>query len=279
MTSRRKLGRLLLIGGAEERSADGVVLRRFVEMAGAKRARLIVCGAAVEDPLDTLREYEDVFRSLGAEDVALEPYSTREAGEAPQLLDATERATAVFFTGGDQLRITSLVAGTAFGERIRDRLQRHGLVVGGTSAGAAAASSVMLIGGRDDGTVRRADVQLAPGLGYWRDTVVDTHFNQRGRVHRLLTLFSSNPQVLGIGLDEDTAIEVVLGHRFTVHGSGAVMVFDGRVTHSNAAEIDDTQILALTDSVVHVLAHGYGFDLEATRPLLPDGTRIEHVAH
>src|SRR3712207_8747822 len=106
------------------------------------------------------------------------------------LLEALERATPVFFTGGDQLRLTALMAGTNFCERIRERLYGEGLVVAGTSAGAAAMSSVMIIGGSERGTVRRADVSLAPGLGYWRDTVVDTHFNQRGRPSRLLAIIA-----------------------------------------------------------------------------------------
>jgi cyanophycinase len=123
--------------------------------------------------------------------------------------------------------------------------------------------------------VRRADVRVAPGLGYLRDTTVDTHFAQRGRISRLLCIFAQNPQVLGIGLDEDTGIVVTPGKRFEVIGKGAVFVFDGRVTHSNAAEASDDEVLALTDSALHVLPTGYGFDLETKRPLLPNGKAIE----
>ena len=132
----------------------------------------------------------------------------------------------------------------------------------------------MIIGGNNEGTVRRQDVSLAPGLGYWRDTVVDTHFNQRGRVSRLLTIFAHNPNVLGIGIDENTAIDLVPGDRFTVLGEGVVMVFNGRVTHTNAADASDDEKLAITDSVIHTLPSGYGFNLRTKRPILPDGEEI-----
>lgn len=266
--------RLMVVGGHEKRADDGEILRRFVEMAGGKKARLVVCGAALDDAEPTVQEYREVFERIGVAEVYTEPYAARETGQHSQeLLAATERATGIYFTGGDQLQITSLIAGTEFEDRIRRRLP-DGLVVGGTSAGAAAMSSTMLIGGPSEGTVRRADVTTAPGLGYWRDVTVDTHFNQRGRVHRLMALFAQNPGVLGIGLDEDTGVEVTPGVRFTVHGTGAVMVFDGRVTHSNAADVGDDEILAVTDSWVHVLPAGYGFNLQTMRPILPDGEEI-----
>jgi cyanophycinase len=130
----------------------------------------------------------------------------------------------------------------------------------------------MFISGSSKGTVRRADVSLAPGLGYWRDTVVDTHFAQRGRISRMLVVFAHNPQILGVGIDEDTAIEVQPGVRFDVIGTGAVFVFDGTVTHTNAPDAGDDEIIAMTDSAMHVLPAGYAFDLQKKRPILPDGT-------
>jgi cyanophycinase len=132
----------------------------------------------------------------------------------------------------------------------------------------------MVTGGTEGGTVRRADVKLAPGLGYWRDTTVDTHFAQRGRVSRMLTIFAQNPQVLGIGLDENTGIDVEPGKRFTVVGEGAVFVFDGMVTHTNAPDVYDEEVIALTDSLMHVLPSDYGFDLQEMRPILPTGEKV-----
>ena len=268
--SARRVGQLLVIGGGEEHSVSGPILRRLFETDGGTRARILVCGAASTEPNELLEDYQRIFTELGAEEVTTEPLSDRRAAEAPELLERLDRATAVFFTGGDQLRLVAAIGGTEFGECVRTRLQGDGLVVAGTSAGAAAMSSVMVVGGPSSGTIRRADVELAPGLGYWRDTVVDTHFNQRGRVSRLLAIFASNPQVLGIGLDEDTGVHVELGRRFRVVGSGAALVFNGRVTHTNAADAGREEVLALFDSKIHVLPDGYGFDLDRMRPLRPE---------
>lgn len=270
-----RAGRLLVIGGAEDPDEEKMrILPRLVEMAGGKRARIIVCSSPSESPEEKVRVYGRLFEKIGVAEVIPAPITERREADTPELLKAVRRATAVFFTGGDQLRLTALISGTQFCEGIRERLYGDGLVVAGTSAGAAATSSVMIIGGREEGTVKRQDVSLAPGMGYWRDTVVDTHFNQRGRVSRLMTIFAHNPNVLGIGIDENTAIDLVPGDRFTVLGEGVVMVFNGRVTHSNAPDAGDDQTLAITDAVIHTLPDGYGFNLRTKRPILPGGEEI-----
>jgi len=276
---RRRIGRLLVIGGAEDPDEKHLcILPHLVKMAGGKRARVMICSSPSEDPKEKVRTYGRLFEKIGVAEVIDASITERNEANTPEILEGLERATAVFFTGGDQLRLTALMAGSQFCERIRERLYGDGLVVAGTSAGAAALSGVMIIGGRREGTVRRADVALAPGLGYWRDTVVDTHFNQRGRPNRLFTIFAHNPQVLGIGIDENTAVEVEPGASFTVIGEGAVMVLGGRVSHTNAPSAGDGDTLAITDTVVHILADGYGYDLVEGRPLLPDGDPIEPPA-
>jgi len=273
---RARMGRLLVIGGAEDPDEKHLcILPHLVKLAGGKNARVMVCSSPSENPREKVRTYEKLFEKIGVAEVIPAAITERNEASAPEVLEGLERATAVFFTGGDQLRLTALMAGSQMCERIRERLYGDGLVVAGTSAGAAAMSGVMIIGGRNDGTVRRSDVSLAPGLGYWRDTVVDTHFNQRGRPNRLFTIFAHNPQVLGVGIDENTAIEVEPGAAFRVIGEGAVMVLGGRVSHTNAPNAGDEDTLALTDAVVHILPDGYGYDLVEGRPLLPDGDAIE----
>jgi len=269
----RQIGRLLLIGGNEDKDEDSmVILPHFVEMCGGKEARILVCGTPSKEVGEKERIYGELFRTIGVAEVMSPDITSRPDGEDSELVEMVRRATGVFFTGGDQLRLTAIVAGTPFGNEIRHRIFNDGLVAAGTSAGAAAMSSTMFISGNSKGTVRRADVSLAPGLGYWRDTVVDTHFAQRGRVSRMLVVFAHNPQILGVGLDEDTAIEVLPGDRFEVIGNGAVFVFDGTVTHTNAPDAGDEEIIAMTDSMMHVLPSGYGFELTTKRPILPDGT-------
>jgi cyanophycinase len=267
---RRGRGCLLAIGGNEDPDEDDLhILPKFVEMAGGKKARIVLCGAPSEDPHGKMRAYAPLFERIGVAEVIEAPIAARPECEDEKLLAGLEGATAVFFTGGDQLRLTSLVAGTSFGVRVRERLINERLVVGGTSAGAAALGSTMLVAGPSNGTVRRSDVEMAPGLGYWPDAVLDTHFSQRGRITRLLTIFAQNPQVLGLGIDENTAVALVPGSRFTVIGNGVVTIFDGRVSHSNAAEAGRRGPLALTDVRLHVLPAGYGFNLRTKRPLLP----------
>ena len=271
----RNVGRLLLIGGNEDKDEDSmVILPHFVEMCGGRSARIIVCGTPSEKVEEKERTYRELFEKVGVAEIMEPDITVRHDGSDNEMVEMAKRATGVFFTGGDQLRLTAIVAGTPFGNEIARRIFEEGLVAGGTSAGAAAMSSTMFISSNSKGTVRRSDVGLAPGLGYWRDTVIDTHFAQRGRVSRMLVIFSHNPQVLGVGLDEDTAIEVQPGVRFDVLGNGAVFVFDGTVTHTNAPEAGDDDIIALTDSALHVLPAGYAFDLKKKRPILPDGTIV-----
>lgn len=273
----RLLGRLLVIGGNEDPDEDNLkILPHFVKMCGGKRARLIVCGAPSENVEKKERTYKRLFEKIGVASVVEANIQSRVDGQDEELIAATEKATGVFFTGGDQLRLTSVVAGTKFGDCVHQRLWSEGIVVAGTSAGAAAMSSTMLTGGRDEGTVRRADIRLAPGFGFMRDAIFDTHFAQRGRLSRLLAVLAQNPEIIAIGIDENTAIEVDPStKRFTVIGEGAVFVCDGTVTYSNAASAGEDDVLAMTDSLLHILAEGYGFDMHSKRPLLPNGREIQ----
>jgi cyanophycinase len=274
MSTKRKngVGRLLVIGGAEDADeSDMRILPRLVEAAGAESSRIMVCAVASGEPVQSLRAYQTVLKKLKAAEVTSVSLRERAEGEDPKIIEALEGATAFFLTGGDQLRITSVLAGTSLGERLRARHLEEGLLLAGTSAGAAAMSATMISGG-ETGTVRRRDVELSPGLGFWPGAVVDTHFDRSGRVHRLMAVFGQNPELLGVGIDEDTAVEVTPGERFTVIGRRSVLVFDGRISHTNASDVEADEPMALVGSTVHVLAPGYGFDLELKRVILPDGS-------
>lgn len=269
-------GHLFIIGGAEDPDEKKMtILPAFVKAAGGSRARILVCGTPSAEAGKKERTYARLFRDLGAAEVIDSGVKDRHDAERDEVADLVNEATAVFITGGDQLRLTATVAGTKFGDRIRDRRQKHRLLVGGTSAGAAAMSSTMITGGKESGTARRSDVDLAPGLGYCRDMCIDSHFAQRGRVSRVVTLFAQNPQVLGVGIDENTAIDLVPDSHFTVLGEGVVYVFDGRVSHSNAPDCAIDDALGITDIRMHGLPARYGFDLEKKRPMLPGGSIIE----
>ena len=272
-TQRHGKGTLLIIGGAEDPDDNDLrILPLLVKLAGGRRARLIICAAATEEPEESLRNYRKVFEKIGVGDVVGAPFNDRAEGEDRRLVEQLERATGVYLIGGDQLRITSVLAGTEFARCMRERFETERLLVAGTSAGAAALSSTMIIRG-GGGTVTRSEVELAPGLGYLDDTVIDTHFDRRGRIQRVMSVFAQNPGTIGVGIDGNTAMEVRPNGRVTVHGRGAVFMFDGRVTHSNVAQVKEDEPLALTDCRVHVLPQGYGFSLKTKRPIVPKGSR------
>jgi len=266
-------GTLLIIGGAEDPDDDDLrILPHLVKLAGGKRARLMVCAAATEEAGSSLRNYRAVFEKIGVAEVMSVPFNDRGEGEDRRVVEQLERATGVFLIGGDQLRITSVLAGTEFGRCLRERFETERLLVAGTSAGAAAMSSTMIIRG-DGSRVSRSAVELAPGLGFLDESVIDTHLDRQGRIQRVMAVFAQNPGTIGLGIDGDTAIEVKPNGRFTVLGRGVVFVFDGRVSHSNVAQVRQDEPLALIDSKVHVLPAGYGFSLKTRRPIIPKGTR------
>jgi len=272
----RQAGRLLVMGGAEDPDeSEKIIFPRLVELAGGRKARIVVCASSAEDCGEKAGVYGDLLRELRVAEVIPARLADRREADAPELLEALERATAVFFAGTDPLRLTDCVGGSGFCERVRERLAGEGLVVSGTSAGASALGETMITGGRDEGTVRGADVSLATGLGCWANTVVDTHLNQRGRLNRLLTAFAENPRLLAIGIDENTAVEVEPGRRLTVIGDGAVIVLAGPVSHTSAPGAGDDEALALSDVRLHVLAGGYGYDLRNGRPVLRGGDMVD----
>jgi cyanophycinase len=273
-TPRRRRGRLLLIGGNEDMDErDMRILPHLVSLAGGQTSRILVCAAASSEPQHSLDAFRSVLEKIGVAEVYRSPLDSRQEADSDELLDLLERSSAVLLTGGDQLRATTVMAGTRFGERLKERYQTEGFLVAGTSAGAAAMSSTMIIRGIGD-TVRRDAVELAPGLGFLRNITVDTHFDRGGRVHRLMTVLAQNPATLGVGIDEDTAIEMSPNRKATVLGRGVVMVFNGRAAHTNAADVSGREAIALTDIKVHVLPAGYGLDLKTLEPIIPEPARV-----
>ncbi|MCL6581943.1 MAG: cyanophycinase [Firmicutes bacterium] len=268
----RGLGRgpLVIIGGAEDR--EGAILRRFVELAGGSEAVVAVLATASDRPELPERAYEEAFRRLGARRVVTLRVSGREDAGRPEILDRAGEATGFFFTGGDQLRITSTIGGTLLDSLLHRRL-RDGAVVAGTSAGASAMSETMIVEGPSDDAPKKCTIKMAPGMGFLEGTVVDQHFAQRGRLGRLLAAVAQNPKVLGLGVDEDTAAIVTPDDKLWVAGSQTVTVVDGRgILETNASESLPDEPLTLTGVVLHVLPRGWGFDLVTRHPLKSCGT-------
>ncbi|HEV2761523.1 MAG TPA: cyanophycinase [Pyrinomonadaceae bacterium] len=262
-------GKLVAVGGAEDREGDCLILKEFLRLAKGPRARVVVMTVATDEPEKARGEWAAVFKRLGVDQYEVVDVSTREHANDEEALKKIEWATGLYFTGGDQLHVTSLLGGTPMHKLIFERYNK-GLVVGGTSAGAAMMSNTMILGGDSETNPRVEGVQMAPGLDLLIGAIVDTHFSQRGRHGRLLTAVAHNPQDIGFGIDEDTAM-LVDKTELRVVGAGAVTVFDaGAMTYTNLPYAEKEQGLALFDVKVHVLSDGCRFDLAARRPVDAD---------
>jgi cyanophycinase len=254
----------MAIGGAEDKTKQRLILDEFVRLAGGASARILVVPVASRTPVQTAGRYVDAFGALGAEEVDVLGVTTRTEANDPGVLAALEEATGVFFTGGDQLRITSMLGGTRLDEALHVRL-REGMALGGTSAGAAMMSSTMIVGGMPESTLRIGAVKLGPGMEFLRGVINDQHFDERGLLRRLLSAVAQYPHDVGIGIDEDTAI-VVRDAEATVVGSGSVTIVDaGYLEYTNLPDLDaeDEGVLALSGIRLHVLPAGFRFDLRA----------------
>jgi cyanophycinase len=259
--------RLLAIGGNEDKKNEGEILKAFVRMAGGEDAEILVMTIATEEVTKTIKEYRQVFRRFGARHVKGFDISLREDTTSKRGMRLLEDATGIFFSGGDQLDIPSLLGGTDMLKVIQDR-HRSGCVIAGTSAGAAMMSSSMLISGKPEESPRFGNVEIGPGLDFIKGTIIDTHFSQRGRCGRLMTAVAHYPQDIGIGIDEDAAI-LVNDTEFRVLGSGSVIVVDGGpMTHTNLNELQHGELLELHNLALHVLPAGARFDLKKQRPIM-----------
>jgi cyanophycinase len=256
-------GRLLIIGGAEDRCCGAGVLERFAGLCGGSKARIVVITTATGMPDQVLAEYEQVFGKLGVDRVAELPISGRADADSAAALAVLDDATGVLFGGGDQSRLQTLV-GSKINDQLRDRLA-SGLVVAGTSAGATALGRTMILGG-NGAAASTATVRTGPGLGLMPRLLIDMHFGERGRLPRLLSAVTLDPDRLGVGIDENTAI-YVQGDSFEVVGSGVVSVVDAaQATVVHAATDDDP--ITLFNVRLHLLPAGCVFDIASRSPAI-----------
>ncbi len=259
-------GSLIIIGGGEDRDPKGerVILREIAER--LRGGKLVLATVASHHPEGYFDEYEKAFADIHeGEIVELYVEDRCEAGDREKL-EVLDDAAGIFFSGGDQLRITSQIGDSGIEAKVRSLYERGGFIAG-TSAGASVMSDVMLVRGTSSETHRIGDLHMAPGLGLIRDVIIDQHFAERGRFGRLIGAVAHNPRVLGIGIDEDSAV-ILDGNRFRVIGSGAVYVVDGsRVSHCNLAEAEPSRVLSMHDVTVHVLGTGDAYDLAERQPI------------
>ena len=262
-------GFVIPIGGAEERIDAPEVLQRFVQLCGGDQAHIVIIPTASVLP-DTGDKYIDIFNNIGVKTAVSLPISERSDGDRQDYLDELDRANGIFITGGNQLRLSTIIGGTDIAQRIR-RLNAAGVHVAGTSAGAAIMPEHMIAGGSSGTIPSRDGVNLAPGLGLTNSILIDQHFSQRDRYGRLLTAISYNPFLIGVGIDEDTAIFIDADRKFEVVGSGAVTVFDpSDLSYSSMSEAVRSETLSLLDLKLHVLSAGCCYDINLRKAYPPN---------
>jgi len=253
-------GWIVPIGGAENKENDRRILERFVKVSGGEEADIVVIPTASRVH-ETGARYQEIFTEIGARRVTVMDFDTRRDCQESGRLKRIEEASGIFFTGGNQLRLTTLLGGTAVAKLIRVRNAR-GVTVGGTSAGASILSEHMIAAGDEGSSMVAGSVRLAPGLGLTNRFIIDQHFRQRDRLGRLLTALAYNPFAVGIGLDEDTAAFIGPDETVEVEGSGGVTIVDGaEVSFSSIDKIEEGQPVCVLGLRLHMLTAGATFNL------------------
>ncbi len=267
-------GTLIPIGGNEDKGlvakasykldyiSEGI-LSHVVSESGGTKANILVIPAASSIPEEVGDNYKTAFKTLGCENVKVIHIKKRKHAEKREFLEALQLADCVMFSGGDQRKITAKILGTEFHRILSDKYQSEEFVIAGTSAGAMAMSKEMIAGGSSTDAFIKGAVQMAPGLELIPELIIDTHFIQRGRFGRQSEAVAKFPNLLGIGLAEDTGLILKEGIEFEVIGSGMIIVFDAQnITHNNEKVLKQGTPMTLTNLIVHVLANGDRFNIQ-----------------
>jgi cyanophycinase len=271
-------GFIIPIGGAEEKISDAAILRRFVDLCGGSRARIAVIPTASR-LRETAEKYEKIFTELGVGKVYSLRFEERADCKSEERLERLRSANGIFMTGGNQLRLSTTIGGTAVAEMIRVRNREHGVHVAGTSAGASIMAEHMIAYG-DEGPTPRSDmVTLVPGIGLTHAVIIDQHFRQRDRLGRLLTSLAYNPRPIGVGLDEDTAAFISPERTLEVVGSGAITIVDpSDIEFSSMDSAKRHDPVCLINVRLHVLINGATYNIR-TREARPASTVSSEVSH
>jgi len=263
-------GHLLVIGGAEDKYNERRILKKFLELAGGEKAEILIVPVSSDFPEFAADIYVQAFRGLGVANPRVLRATSRQdvfKADADALLDGV---TGVFITGGDQMRLVSVLGGTKFAQKLRQLAADTDIVLAGTSAGAAGMSTAMIVRGESTPHPHKNSVRLSPGLGMLKNVIIDQHFTERGHISRLITAVSYNPYNLGIGIDENTAIILDKEGVLEVFGQGTVTIVDGsQITYNEIAEVDDHQSFSVCGVQLHILGDGLIYDYFARHPLQP----------
>ncbi|NLN32609.1 MAG: cyanophycinase [Flavobacteriaceae bacterium] len=289
-------GKLIIIGGAVDKGSfteasfdeniannlnffeKGILKRLISESKHGKESRIEVITTASTIPLEVGAEYIKAFNYLGATNVDVLHIQKREEAVEESILKRIEEADVVMFTGGDQLRLTSILGGTRFHKILLEKYRNEEFIYAGTSAGAAAASQSMIYQGASKEALLKGEVKITSGLGFVDDVIIDTHFVKRGRIGRLFQAVVSNPMVLGIGLGEGTGLLIKEGTKMEAIGSGLVILVDGQqIKNTNLTDVSLGEPISISNLVVHVMSQNDTYDLTSGELVIGGETIKETV--
>ena len=254
---------LIPIGGNEKKSEESELFQDMVNLAGGAKARIIIVPTASETPTDRARDYEDIFSAFNPESIQTIHIGDRQYAASTEIVKIVNKATLFMFAGGDQLRLSSLIGGTALHQALLERYRAGGCVVAGTSAGAAVIPEVMIFQNNRFRVFRKGGIEMTKGLGLIHDTIFDTHFVQRARISRLVHAVATNPALLGFGIEENTGLLIEDEARAKVIGTGTVIVLDGNAIEINhIGYVDNKKPFALTNMLYSLLTPGMVYDLK-----------------
>jgi cyanophycinase len=262
---------VLVIGGAEDKVHGREILHTFFDRAGGTDAQIAVIPCASREPGIIGERYRTIFQDMGAKDIEIFDIRDRHEGDDSRWHDFLERATGVFMTGGDQLRLCGLMTDTPIMDKVRMRAQLGEIALAGTSAGAAVMGEYMIAGGGSGESPNRSLVDMAAGLNIIPEIIVDQHFHNRNRMARLMSAIAAYPDKLGIGIDEDTCALFEGDDTFRVIGKGTVTIVDAHdLSYTNQSDVGTTDPLSIHNLRVHILSHGNRYSLGDRAALLPD---------
>ncbi len=275
-------GKLIIIGGSVDKGSfsnhpeslpsnlkffeKGILKRMIDESAKGNLSRIEIITTASSIPVEVGEEYIEAFKNLNVLNTAVLDIRTREEANDPKNIERLQNADVVMFSGGDQLRLTSIFGGTTFHHLLLERYEKEHFIISGTSAGAAASSNNMIYQGSSQEALLKGEVKITGGLGFINNVIIDTHFVQRGRIGRLMYAAASNPINLGIGLGEDTGLLITHGNNMEAIGSGLVILVDATsMRHTNITDVEMGEPVSIDNLTVHVMSYGDHFDLKTKR--------------
>ena len=271
-------GKLISIGGAEDKGTEAEpdfiqknnlnffelgILKRVVEEIGGSHSNIEVITTASSIPEEVGENYLKAFGKIGCDNVGIIHIKYREDADNPDFIKRIKNCAGVMFSGGNQLRLTTILGGSELMKIIHDRYENENFIVAGTSAGAMTMSNTMIYHGNSTTAHLKGEVRITTGLAFLQNVIIDSHFEKRGRFGRLAQAVGCNPSCVGIGLGEDTGLIISEGNHFEAIGSGCVIIVDGhKIRHSNIADIPEGSPISLENLIVHVMVDGDSYDLK-----------------